>query len=128
MNFYSFGIKIYGIINLRMNNNVGIILSIIYLYVMCTSYRYDYNTIGVSDNWFLHPEHGGSCVFGQLMAFVSSIILLGCIYFYTYLPVPTLLYLLAFGWTVGSYFMNNSWLAVVSIPLALLWIGLASTN
>ena len=102
-----------------------ILLSIIYLFQMSQYNLHDFNTIHTSTNWFLHPYNGGVCIFGQLMALLTSILLSGiqCIALYmkTYHWMKYILYVLAFSWIVFPFFMNNSWLGITSIPLAIIW-------
>jgi len=84
----------------------------------------DCNTIGISDDWFVHPWNGGCCIFGQLMALVTCLILLqvGVSKSDSYRWIlPTL----GLGWVILPRLMNNDWITYTCIPLALLW-GLMS--
>lgn len=103
-----------------------ILVSIFYLLKISQYNLYDFNTIHKSTNWFIHPYNGGVCIFGQLMALLTSILLccILCIALYikTYHWNKYVLYILAFSWVVFPFLMNNNWLSIMSIPLAILWI------
>jgi len=106
--------------NVRMLYGLGLSISILYL-IQMTRYRlYDYNSFE-SENWFIHPEQG-SCVFGQLMAILTCLLIV-ILFFY---PNSYLLILLSILWCTIPYLMNNTWLSIWSFPLALIWLTTAS--
>jgi hypothetical protein len=84
------------------------------------------NNIRTANSWFIHPSNGGTCIFGQILSFITCILcIILCIIFYiyqTHMLIIVILYVLSILWVFGSYFMNNSWLSIRCIPLAILWI------
>ena len=106
---------------------LGILLSIFYLYQISQYNLCSFNTIRTSTNWFLHPSNGGVCVFGQIMALLTSILLFIMIATVLYTNkihylIVIILYILSLLWIVGSCIMNNNWLGIRCIPLAIVWI------
>ena len=106
---------------------LGILLSIFYLYQISKYNLCKFNNIRTSTNWFLHPSNGGVCVFGQIMALLTSILLfiiIGIVIYTNKVHSITviILYILSFLWIVGSFTMNNNWLSIMCIPLAIVWI------
>jgi hypothetical protein len=114
-------------LNLNLNQDIIIIwLSIIYLFFISQYNLHDFNTIGYSSNWFLHPENGGCCIFGQIMAFLTIFLLLFIIYQPEYLPTKRILYILSISWIILPFLMNNTWLSIACLPLGIAWIYIAS--
>lgn len=112
---------------------VGILLSILYLYIISQYNLCTFNTVSTADNWFIHPSNGGVCIFGQFMALLTCILLFSILCFVRYTNkmydlIIIILYLLSILWVFGSYFMNNSWLSFMCIPLAIVWICIAHYN
>ena len=105
--------------------SIGIFISIIYLILLSQYNLHDFNTIGKSDNWFLHPYNGGCCIFGQIMAFLTCfvLILILCTPFVNKYIIY-FLYILSISWLLLPYCMNNEWLSLCSIPLAIIWISI----
>ena len=96
-----------------------ILISILYLcYISCYNLN-DFNNICVATNWFIHPSNGGVCVFGQIMIWLTCLLLL---YFYLNEYPKWILLFLSISWIVFPYLMNNEWLSIVCIPLAFIWI------
>jgi hypothetical protein len=105
---------------------MAVILSIIYLYLLSQYNVHDFNTLGTSNDWFLHPYDGGCCIFGQIMAYLTCILLL--LLLLTNTLSSSLLLTLAFLWVTIPYFMNNTWLSVWCIPVSILWFIIAFTD
>ncbi len=109
----------------------NMLITILYLCGISQYNICECNNIHTTNNWFIHPSNGGMCVFGQIMAFITCIVcIILCMILYTlkaYTLIIVILYLLSILWVFGSYFMNNSWLSIICIPLAIIWIFVAYT-
>ena len=97
---------------------VSISLSIFYLYQISQYNICSFNNIHTSKDWFLHPSNGGVCIFGQVMAILTCMLLVILLLY----PKKIILYGLAFLWVIIPYLMNNSWLSLMCIPLAITWV------
>ena len=98
---------------------VLILVSIFYLYVL-SQYNIQSFNHWTSENWFIHPYDGGCCVFGQLMAFLTILLLL--ILLSLGITRGWIYVALSLGWLILPVSMNNAWLSFYSIPLAILWL------
>jgi hypothetical protein len=104
---------------------IALIVSIIYLYLLSQYNVQEFNSIDTSSDWFLHPFDGGCCIFGQVMIYLTCMLLL--ILLVTDRLSSSLLLTLAFLWVTLPYFMNNTWLSVWCIPVAIVWCIIAYT-
>jgi hypothetical protein len=109
---------------------IAILLSIVYLFLLSQYNLCSFNSISTSSNWFIHPSNGGVCIFGQIMVFLTCILLIvivGIVMYSNILydSIRIILVVLSFMWVAGSYFMNNNWLGERCIPVAILWSGIA---
>ena len=100
---------------------IRIFVSILYLWWISQYNLRKYNDIRYATNWFLHPYDGGVCVFGQVMAWLTCVVLLTLCYLRIY-PITIFLFL-SLSWLFLPALMNNEWLSIASIPLCLIWIS-----
>ena len=105
---------------------IAVIVSIIYLYLLGQYNLQDFTTIGTSSDWFLHPYDGGCCIFGQIMIYLTCLLLI--ILLVTNTLSSSLFITLAFLWVTIPYLMNNAWLSIWCIPVAIVWCIAAFTT